>query len=121
MRDADFASFQGISVSAPSRRLVESLPFKVVLYALKSDNKNRRFAAVLSPLPDSNRGPPPYHGSSQATGGSRGQRIWLVFAASGADAFASGCHWLRPLGSIKAPYSLSMRMTADAPRAPESP
>jgi len=46
MRDADFASFQGISVSAPSRRLVESLPFKVVLYALKSDNKTRRFAAV---------------------------------------------------------------------------
>ena len=62
MRDADFASFQGISVPAPLRRLVESLPFKVVLYALKSDNKNRRFAAVLSPLPDSNRGPPPYHG-----------------------------------------------------------
>jgi hypothetical protein len=48
-------------------------------------------------------------------------RIWLVFAASGADAFASGCHWLRPLGSIKAPYSVGMRMTADAPRAPESP
>ena len=46
MRDADFASFQGISVPAPLRRLVESLPFKVVLYALKSDNKNRRFEAV---------------------------------------------------------------------------
>jgi hypothetical protein len=26
--------------------LVEALPFKVVLYALKSDNKNRRFAGL---------------------------------------------------------------------------
>jgi hypothetical protein len=47
----------------------------------------------------------PYHKSSQATGGSRGQRIWLVFAALGPGAFATGCHRLRPLGSIKAPYS----------------
>jgi len=46
MRDADFVSFQRISVSAPERRLAKSLPFKVVLYALKSDNKNRRFEAV---------------------------------------------------------------------------
>ncbi len=27
-----------------------------------SDNKNPRVRGFLSPLPDSNRGPPPYHG-----------------------------------------------------------
>jgi hypothetical protein len=45
--------------------LVESLRFKVVLYTLKSENKNCRFAGVLSPLPDSNWGPPPYHGREE--------------------------------------------------------
>jgi hypothetical protein len=35
---------------------------RVVLYAPNLGNKNPRFAGVLSPLPDSNRGPPPYHG-----------------------------------------------------------
>lgn len=29
------------------------------------DNKNPRCAGALSPLPDSNRGPPPYHGATR--------------------------------------------------------
>jgi len=33
-----------------------------------------------------------------------GKRIALILAVSGAAAFATACHWLRPLGSIKAPY-----------------
>src|SRR5205823_5061290 len=56
-----------------------------------------------SPLTDSNRRPPPYHGSSEATGGSRWQRIWLAFAVHGSSRFAGGCHRLQPPGSIKAP------------------
>jgi hypothetical protein len=35
---------------------------------------------------------------------SAGQRFWLASAVFGACAFATGCHWLRPLGSINAPY-----------------
>jgi hypothetical protein len=34
-----------------------------------------------------------------------GNGFGLFFAAFRAGAFAAGCHWLRPLGSIKAPYS----------------
>jgi hypothetical protein len=41
---------------------INHLLSRVVLYAISPDNKNPRFAGVLSPLPDSNRGPPPYHG-----------------------------------------------------------
>src|SRR6516225_7300975 len=42
-------------------RFAEYLLVREVLDALKADNKNPRCAGVLSPLPDSNRGPPPYH------------------------------------------------------------
>ena len=48
---------------------------------------------------------PAHHESSEATGGSRSQRIRLVFAVLGARPVATGCQWLRPLGSIRAPYS----------------
>jgi hypothetical protein len=61
---------------------------------------SRNFA---SPLTDSNRRPPPYHGTPQATDGSRWQRIWLVSAVFRGLRFASDCHGLRPLGSISAP------------------
>jgi hypothetical protein len=68
--------------------------------------KRRRAALLQSPLPDSNRRPPPYHGTSQATGGSRWQRIWLVLAASAPIRVATDCYGLRPRGSIKAPWSV---------------
>src|SRR5206468_6844938 len=56
-----------------------------------------------SPLTDSNRRPPPYHGTSQATGGNRSQRFSLVSAALVTPRFAHDCHRLQPRGSIKAP------------------
>src|SRR5437588_10066447 len=46
---------------------------------------------------------PAYHGTSQATGGSPWQRIWLVLAVYGLRRFAAACRRLRPRGSIKAP------------------
>src|SRR5437764_11630064 len=60
---------------------------------------------LQSPLTDSNRRPPPYHGTSHATSGSRWQRISLVFAVSRGDRFASNCRRLQPRGSTKAPSS----------------
>src|SRR5687768_17336753 len=59
---------------------------------------------VGSPLTDSNRRPPPYHQGSAATGRNPRQRFWLVSAVFGVFRFATGCQWLRPLGSINAPY-----------------
>ena len=58
-----------------------------------------------SPLTDSNRRPSPYHALRPATGRNQRQRFWHVGAVFGARAFATGCHWLRPLGSINAPSS----------------
>src|SRR5438477_12334862 len=69
-------------------------------------NEKAPVAGLLqSPLTDSNRRPPPYHGTSQATGGNRRQRIRLVFAVSAAGRFAADCHGLQPRGSIRAPSS----------------
>src|SRR5438874_8489035 len=73
-----------------------------VLQVLKNE-KSRCPGFLQSPLTDSNRRPPPYHGTSQATGGSRWQRISLVFAISRAGRVAADCHGLQPRGSIKAP------------------
>jgi hypothetical protein len=47
---------------------------------------------------------------------------WLVFGALGAGAFATGCRWLRPLGSIRAPSSgasLGARADASAGHPPQ--
>jgi hypothetical protein len=57
----------------------------------------------VSPLPDSNRRPPPYHGTSQATGRNQRQRFWLASAVLGRAAFATDYHWLHPRGSINVP------------------
>jgi hypothetical protein len=56
-----------------------------------------------SPLTDANRRPPPYHGTTQATGRNPRQRFSLGWAVLEAVPFASDCHGLRPLGSTKAP------------------
>jgi len=53
-----------------------------------------------SPLTDSNRRPPPYHGTSQATGRNPRQRFWRVSAVSALSRFAADCHRLQPRGSI---------------------
>ncbi len=69
--------------------------------------KKWRFPATLqSPLTDSNRRPPPYHGSSWATGGNPRQRFSPVSAISDVARFATDCHRLQPQGSIKAPSSV---------------
>src|SRR5439155_20674202 len=68
-----------------------------------------RAGLCKSPLTDSNRRPPPYHGTSPATGGNRRQRFPLVFAVFAGARFARGCHWLQPRGSIKAPCSVMSR------------
>jgi hypothetical protein len=71
--------------------------------------KNTALAGLLqSPLPDSNRRPPPYHGTSQATGRNPRQRFWLVLAASAPIRFAADCRRLQPRGSIKAPSSVAI-------------
>jgi hypothetical protein len=52
-----------------------------VLRGAVLDNKNpdfRGFSLWQSPLTDSNRRPPPYHGTTQATGRNRRQRFSLV-------------------------------------------
>ena len=46
-----------------------------------------------------------YHALRTATGRNPRQRFWLVSALFRLGAFATGCHWLRPLGSIIAPSS----------------
>src|SRR6266545_7050192 len=80
--------------------------------------KPRRAGLLQSPLTDSNRRPPPYHGTSHATGGNQRQRFSVIFAVSGAGAFAAVCHWLRPRGSIKAPYRAGEESDADARSRP---
>jgi hypothetical protein len=67
------------------------------------NHQNRPICRYLSPLPDSNRGPPPYHALQTASGRNPRQQFWLVFAASAPIRFATGCHWLQPWGSIRAP------------------
>jgi hypothetical protein len=59
-----------------------------------------------SPLTDSNRRPPPYHGTSHATGRNPRQRFWLIFAVLATAWLAAECHRLQPRGSIKAPSSV---------------
>ncbi len=65
---------------------------------------NQLICSCSSPLPDSNRRLPPYHGLRSAAGRNRWQRFWLVSPASAPVRFATGCHRLRPRGSIKAPF-----------------
>src|SRR5205807_1754193 len=65
-----------------------------------------------SPLTDSNRRPPPYHGTSQATGRNPRQRFWLDFAVPGGAAFATACRQLQPRGSIRVPSFLPHLTTA---------
>jgi hypothetical protein len=48
---ANFTLFQRVSRRPGHGDVIEALPFTVVLYALRSDNKNRRFAAVFKPSP----------------------------------------------------------------------
>jgi hypothetical protein len=59
--------------------------------------------AFLKPSDGREPSTPSYHGTTQATGRNPRQRFSLVWAVLEAVPFASDCHGLRPLGSIKAP------------------
>lgn len=76
---------------------------RLVLVAPADNERSRSAGTSRSPLPDSNRRPPPYHALVAATGRNRRQGSWLVFAASAPNRFATDGHRLRPRGSIKAP------------------
>jgi hypothetical protein len=90
----------------PVPKCTRLVPAKRRYLAITGNQKNRICRSFLpSPLTDSNHRPPPYHFGVSATGGNRRQRFWLDSAVSGVFRFATGCHWLRPLGSINAPYS----------------
>ncbi len=85
--------------------------------------KAERAAYLQSPLTDSNRRPPPYHGTSAATVGNQRQRFSLVSAVFGAAPFAADCHRLQPRGSMRAPPSVvhswrGTRQCAERPRWP---
>jgi hypothetical protein len=91
----------------PEGSITGSIPTAYWSSCNSSRPKKPRFARLLqSPLTDSNRRPPPYHGTPHATGRNPRQRISHVCAVLGVLPFASGCHPLRPLGSIKAPSSV---------------
>jgi hypothetical protein len=72
-------------------------------------------AFLASPLTDSNRRPPPYHQSSGACRGLRAVADPRALPVSAAVSFATGCHWLPPLGSISAPC-WSARQRVKPPR-----
>ena len=64
--------------------------------------KKPQFPRLLqSPLTDSSRRPPPYHGLFPAIGRKRRQRFWLVLAAFAPMPFAGCCHRLPRRGSHK--------------------
>jgi hypothetical protein len=95
-------------LSWPLRPLgfTESLPTKEVLRRSILGNKNPRICGdFISPLTDSNRRPPPYHADPAATGRNLRQRFLPDSGPSATGPFATGCHWLRPLGSMNAPSS----------------
>jgi hypothetical protein len=78
-----------------------------------SGSQDLAFEGEGRPPPSQRGGPPqpvasggrhrPYHGTSQATGGSQRQQVSLVSATSALTRFAADCHRLHPRGSIKAP------------------
>jgi hypothetical protein len=61
--------YPGLLRLSAHRPSVDHLLSRVVLYVISPDNKNPSVAGVLSPPPDSNRGPPPYHGDFEAVRG----------------------------------------------------
>jgi hypothetical protein len=54
-----------------------------------------------------------YHFGVTATGRNPRQRFWPIGAVFAAVQFASGCHRLRPLGSIDAPSSIARVLGAE--------
>src|SRR5918994_2300680 len=76
-----------------------------------------RFAGTLqSSLTDSNRRPPPYHGTPSATGRNPRQPFSPAFAVSALPRFATDCHWLQPRGFQKGSILCFLLETHLSPR-----
>src|SRR6266508_5425491 len=93
-------------------------PFRLcraVFTGLEASDLSGAGLCALSVLWD--RSPtPPYHGTSQASGGNRSQRIWLRLAVFAARRFAADCQPLQPRGSIKMTCSETSSAQACYPR-----
>jgi hypothetical protein len=97
--------------ASPSRsRACPRMPARPKMYPSRPRGGSA-FAAAdnTSPLTGSNRRPLLTMETSQATGCSRWQRIWLVSAVSACRRFAVDCRRLQPRGSVKAPSGRSPR------------
>jgi hypothetical protein len=82
------------------------------------NEKTPRFRGVRpSPLPDSNRRPPPYHAIQTAAGGSLRQRFPVSSSHFGSSGGPNLCHPLRPLCSITVPSQSAQNAQFEAPRA----
>jgi hypothetical protein len=101
-------SFWPFTRRAQNLKAPESAPSTSTLENLQSGRVKKAPAcgAFASPLPDSNRRPPPYHVLLAATGRNPRPRFWVTSAVFEAGRFAAGCHPLQPRGSIKAPSSV---------------
>ena len=62
-----------------------------------------------SPLPDSNRRPPPYHAIRAAVGCIQWQRFGARSGRFAAFREPNVCHWLRPLCSVAVPSQSAQR------------
>jgi hypothetical protein len=105
---------------SPGSTCDPDLPRLIELKGLRYPQK-LPICRYLSPLPDSNRRPPPYHPGPVATGRNLRQRFGLVFASFGCSQFATDCHCLQPRGSIRAPsfvISQDNRFVADLRAGP---
>src|ERR687896_144507 len=68
---------QGVARCRDASRVPEMCPECVLVFLSKTTRDAHLQALCLSPLTDSNRRPPPYHGTTQATGRNRRQRFSL--------------------------------------------
>jgi hypothetical protein len=98
----DLSRYMGASLTMMIDRHYGHLADRLEVSSLSTDHGDL-LAFYRSPLTDSNRRPPPYHGLRSATRRNPRQRSWPDFAVFAAVALAAGCQRLRPLGSINAP------------------
>jgi hypothetical protein len=108
---ADVQGRSLINTLAEETQRATDSPHPSTLSRVQFDPKEKAQVAgpLQSPLTDSNRRPPPYHGTSHPTGGNPWQRFALVFAVSAPVPFAPDCQRLHPRGSIKAPSHVRRR------------
>src|SRR5215207_4240813 len=121
----------------PSRDLTAPSDFRDLLYfvstmrsegqcATTRDSRCLRTVVLVGAselallLAGNRRRPRPYHGTTQATGRNPRQQFSLVWAVLEAVPFASDCHWLRLLGSIKGSTFVVPRALLSGARPPRT-